>query len=77
MKAIATIALLTAAVAYASEEQCYFNGTVDWGDEADYAVVKLSRDDGHVIEDTVHVAEPGGFYLFGDFTTNYVNTHEY
>ncbi|NLP05436.1 hypothetical protein GX411_05765 [Candidatus Fermentibacteria bacterium] len=75
MKTLAAIALL-AAVAYASEEQCYFNGTVDWGDEADYAVVKLSCDDGHEVVDTLHVADPGGPYEFGWYTTEFVNSNE-
>ncbi len=61
---IALIAVLTVMHMCLADDanRCYFIGEVDW-DNADFAVVQVSSNDGTVIRDSLHLSSPGTYSI--------------
>lgn len=74
MKESLLITILSCTASLATDEQCFFVGSVTWDGEAvDYAVLMISDHAGYV--DSLHFASPDS-YSFGDFSVSRVVSQE-
>jgi hypothetical protein len=74
VKATILVLIAACATALATDEQCYFIGSVTWdGEDADYAVVMISDHAGFV--DSLHLASPDS-YSFGYYSVSRVVSQE-